>query len=187
MNKLKVYTKTGDDGTTSLVGGKRVRKTDLRLEAYGSIDEMNSLLGLLTTYLDNSSDLKNVRWIQNKLFSVGGNLATDTTTTKLPDSYNMTENDVIALESMIDQIEEELPEHNSFILPGGNRAAAVCHIARTVCRRSERVVLKLGESQILDKNLIPFMNRLSDYLFVLSRRLNYLTGSSEIFWQNDCE
>lgn len=187
MNKLKVYTKTGDDGTTSLVGGKRVRKTDIRLEAYGSIDEMNSLLGLLMTYLDNSSDLKNVRWIQNKLFSVGGCLATDLVTTKLPESCDITENDILAIESMIDQIEEGLPEHTSFILPGGNRAAAVCHIARTICRRSERVILKLGESQPMNKNLIPFVNRLSDYLFVLSRRLNYLTGTTEIFWQNGCE
>lgn len=179
---MKIYTGTGDDGTTSLVGGQRVLKTDIRLEAYGTVDELNAQLGLLVSYMSEVSDQSDVRWIQNRLFSVGGALATDEKTTVLPDSCHISSDDISRLERMIDAAGENLPRQKAFILPGGCRAAAVCHVARTVCRRAERCVLRLHEQHHVDSNLLIFLNRLSDFLFVTSRRLNYLNGNEEILW-----
>lgn len=179
---MKIYTRTGDDGTTSLVGGRRVSKTDVRLEAYGCVDELNANIGLLAAFMSDGSDLQNLRWIQNKLFCIGGALATDTDTTKLPDSCHISSSDVTRLESMIDAASEGLPQQKAFILPGGCQSAAVCHMARTVCRRAERRILQLDSIHKVNSDIIIFVNRLSDYLFVMSRRLNFLSSTPEIFW-----
>lgn len=179
---MKIYTGTGDDGTTSLVGGRRVSKTDIRLEAYGGVDELNANLGLLATYIETPADKDNLLWLQNRLFSVGGALATDTTTTRLHDSCHITAEDIARIENMIDTAGEGLPLQRAFILPGGNRGAAVCHMARTVCRRVERSILRLNETAAVDSSLLVFINRLSDYLFVMSRRINFLNNTPEIYW-----
>ncbi|MCQ2067111.1 MAG: cob(I)yrinic acid a,c-diamide adenosyltransferase [Bacteroidaceae bacterium] len=179
---MKIYTGTGDDGTTSLVGGRRVSKTDIRLEAYGTVDELNANIGLLASHISVSSDIDNLRWIQNRLFSVGGSLATDTDTTPVPERCHVTSDDIERIERMIDAAGDGLPVQKAFILPGGCTGAAVCHVARTVCRRAERCVLRLNEQHPLDSNLLVFLNRLSDYLFVMSRRLNFLADTDEIFW-----
>lgn len=179
---MKIYTRTGDDGTTSLVGGKRVPKTDVRLEAYGTVDELNAHLGLLATYITDGDDASSLRWIQNLLFCIGGALATDTETTVLPENCNVTAQDIERMERLIDDAGEGLPQQKAFILPGGSRGAAIAHIARTVCRRAERCILRLSAEHDIDGNLLVFINRLSDYLFVMSRRMNYLSGTAEIYW-----
>ena len=179
---MKIYTKTGDDGTTSLVGGKRVSKTDIRLEAYGTVDELNAQLGLLATYISDPTDAASVRWLQNRLFAVGGALATDTDCTPVPDNCKVSEADIRKIEELIDAAGLNLPQQKAFILPGGCRGAAVCHIARTVCRRAERCILRLNQEHRTDANLLVFINRLSDYLFVMSRRMNNLSNSPEIYW-----
>lgn len=179
---MKIYTKTGDDGTTSLVGGKRVSKTDVRLEAYGTVDELNAVIGILATYVNNGNDSADIHWIQQKLFCVGGTLATDTSCTCIPEKCLLTADDIVRLESMIDNASEGLPQQKSFILPGGSRGAAVCHLARTVCRRAERNIIAASAVCNVDRNVIVFINRLSDYLFVMSRRTNYLSGTPEIYW-----
>lgn len=187
MKKSMIYTKTGDKGTTSLVGGKRVSKTHARLEAYGTVDELNAHLGLLLTYLNEEADYKRVLRIQNKLFSVGSYLATDQDTTDLRPASVLLPADVEELENAIDCMEELLQPLCSFVLPGGARGAAVCHICRTVCRRAERRILVLGDELEIDPNVTTYINRLSDYLFVLSRRINLCENREEIFWNKDCE
>lgn len=187
MKKSIIYTKTGDKGTTSLVGGMRVPKTHVRLEAYGTIDELNSHLGLLETYLTDEADQKIVFRVQNKLFSVGSYLATDQSQTELRMESRIEDEDIELLECAIDTIDNELPPLNAFILPGGNRGAAVCHICRTVCRRAERRILVLAEECEIDPHVTAFVNRLSDYLFILARKLNHLTNTDEIFWNKSCK
>lgn len=179
---MKIYTGTGDSGTTSLVGGKRVSKTDIRLEAYGTVDELNAHLGLLASSMTDSSDIQSVRWIQNRLFSVGGALATDTECTVPSAACRISAEDISRIEGLIDSAGEGLPQQKAFILPGGCRESALCHVARTVCRRAERCILCLHEQHPVDPNLLVFMNRLSDYLFVMSRRINHLSGFEEIYW-----
>ena len=180
-----VYTKTGDKGTTSLVGGSRVSKTDIRLEAYGTVDELNSFLGLLATYLTDEQDRLFMQQIQNKLFVVGGYLATDQEKTSLP--CEISGEDVLAVEQAIDEADAQLPALKAFVLPGGSRGASVCHICRTVCRRAERRILALNELYAVSPQLISYVNRLSDYLFVLSRKINFQQGNDEIFWENSCK
>ena len=187
MKKSMIYTKTGDKGTTSLVGGTRVPKTHIRLEAYGTVDELNSYLGLLQTYLTDEEDKQIIFRIQNKLFSVGSYLATDQTQTKLRMESRIEDEDIRMLEQAIDVIDNELPPLNAFILPGGDRGAAVGHICRTVCRRSERRILALAEECDIDARVTAFVNRLSDYLFILTRKLNHLTKTDEIFWDKSCK
>lgn len=182
-----IYTKTGDTGTTSLVGGTRVPKTHIRLEAYGTVDELNSCLGLLQTYLTDEVDKETVFRVQNKLFSVGSYLATDQTQAGLRTGSHVEDEAVRMLEQAIDGIDNELPPLNSFILPGGCRGAAVCHVCRTVCRRAERRILALSDECEMDGRIVAFINRLSDYLFILARKLNHLTGSSEISWDKSCK
>lgn len=179
----KIYTRTGDKGTTSLVGGKRVSKTDPRLDAYGTIDELNSFIGLMLATMDGKAESEeNIRWIQQKLFNIGGCLATDTTSFQLPDSCKVLQEDVERMEHMIDALQEGLPEQKSFILPGGTQAASYAHVARTVCRRAERIILSLPESAKAPSELLQYINRLSDYLFVLARRINYFSGVDEKIW-----
>lgn len=179
----KIYTRTGDDGTTSLVGGKRVSKTDPRLDTYGTIDELNSFIGLMLSVMDNKAEsAQNILWIQQKLFNIGGCLATDTSCFELPESCKITASDVENLEHMIDTLQEGLPQQRSFILPGGTRAASLAHVARTVCRRAERLILALPDNAKAPGELLQFVNRLSDYLFVLARRINYFEGVNENIW-----
>ena len=181
MKKCNVYTRTGDQGLTSLVGGKRVPKASLRLDSYGTIDELNSQLGLLLTYLNEPSDCDCLVKIQCQLFAIGSILATD------PDSAEackckITEDDVIELEHCIDRAGEGLSGWRGFTLPGGCRAAAVAHVCRCVCRRAERIIYALDAKEPVDKNVTAYINRLSDYLYVLACRLNFLIGTDEILW-----
>lgn len=179
----KIYTRTGDKGTTSLVGGKRVSKTDPRLDAYGTIDELNSFIGLMLSIMDNKAEsAENIRWTQQKLFNIGGCLATDTSSFQLPDSCKVLPADVERIEKMIDSVQEGLPEQKSFILPGGTQAASYAHVARTVCRRAERLILALPDDAKAPSELLQYINRLSDYLFVLARRINFFAGVNENIW-----
>lgn len=179
----KIYTRTGDDGTTSLVGGKRVSKTNPRLEAYGTIDELNSFIGLMLSQMDGKAETPdNIQWIQQKLFNIGGCLATDTTAFELPDSCRILPADVEHMEKMIDTLEDGLPQQRSFILPGGTQAASYAHVARTVCRRAERIIIALDGNDKAPAQLLQFINRLSDYLFVLARRINFFAGTPEKIW-----
>lgn len=184
---MKIYTKTGDKGTTSLVGGTRVPKTHIRLEAYGTVDEMNSNLGLLITYLTDDRDKKFLQHVQDKLFAVGSHLATDQEKTKLYEISIITPALIEAIEREIDHLDTILPPLSNFILPGGSRGAAVCHICRTVCRRAERRILALAEHVEISSELLIYVNRLSDYLFVLSRKINQDEKKGEIFWNNSCK
>ncbi|ADV43028.1 cob(I)yrinic acid a,c-diamide adenosyltransferase [Bacteroides helcogenes] len=184
---MKIYTKTGDKGTTSLVGGTRVPKTHIRLEAYGTVDELNSNLGLLITYLSDERDKGFLQQVQDKLFAVGSHLATDCEKTRLNEVSVITPALVQAIEQEIDYLDSILPPLSSFVLPGGSRGAAVCHICRTVCRRAERRILTLADQVEVSPELLAYVNRLSDYLFVLSRKINMDEKKDEIFWNNSCK
>lgn len=181
-----IYTRTGDRGTTSLVGGKRVQKTHVRLEAYGTVDELNAQLGLLATYLPPGDDAATVLWVQNKLFCVGSYLATDQTDTTLRMESRVDEADIVRLERAIDEADSQLPPLRAFVIPGGSRGSAVCQVCRTVCRRAERRILALGEVHEVDDRVVAFVNRLSDYLFVLARKLNIIARTDEIYWDKTC-
>lgn len=177
---MKVYTKTGDAGTTSLVGGKRVPKDCARLESYGTIDELNSQVGLLLTYVAEQQDRECLIGIQNCLFVVGAQLATEAP--NVPSSV-ITDDDVSVLENNIDKASEGLPKWRGFTLPGGCREAAQAHVCRTVCRRAERRILTLNSEEKVNPQLLKYINRLSDYFYVLALRLNFLHGTEEILWQ----
>ncbi|MCR5314135.1 MAG: cob(I)yrinic acid a,c-diamide adenosyltransferase [Bacteroidaceae bacterium] len=180
---MKIYTKTGDKGQTSLVGGVRVSKCCSRLEAYGTIDELNSNIGFLISYCNEQHDADFLQSVQKHLFVLGSYLATDTTVTPLRESSVVTDDMIVDVEKEIDGVEATLPPIKLFILPGGARSASFCHICRTICRRAERRVLTLAESGAeIDRNAICYLNRLSDYLFVLARKLNMLEGHNEIIW-----
>lgn len=188
-----VYTKTGDAGTTSLVGGIRVSKDDQRLEAYGTIDELNSHIGLLISTTD--FDREELLWIQNTLFCIGSYLATDQSQTQLHQKSIVTDAMVVRLEHDIDRIDATLPRLNNFVLPGGSVSSSQCNVCRTVCRRAERRIVSLfstlhasalGEADPQDTILLKFINRLSDYLFVLGRKMNNIDNIEENFWQNTC-
>lgn len=184
---MKIYTKTGDKGTTSLVGGTRVPKTHMRLEAYGTVDELNSCLGLLMTYLPDGHDKTFLQQVQDRLFAVGSHLATDREKMPLREASVVTPASVEAVEHEIDALDATLPPLSSFVLPGGSRGAAVCHICRTVCRRAERRILALAQQVEISSELLAYVNRLSDYLFVLSRKINRDEKKDEIFWDNSCK
>lgn len=182
---MKVYTKTGDGGTTSLVGGKRVSKFDQRLEAYGTVDELNSFVGDLITVMKSDEDRALLCFIQNKLFVMGSNLACEGDCgVKL---QKLDKSDYERLEKRIDAMDKLLPRLSRFVLPGGVKAAAKAHICRTVSRRAEREICRLAESCDVDENIKIFTNRLSDYFFVLSRYCNFIENSEEIFWDNNGE
>lgn len=186
MKITKVYTRTGDTGMTDLVGGVRIKKCDVRLEAYGTVDELSSHLGLMVSMMDDCEDRQLLLRIQNDLFNVGTHLATDQSQTPLYDSAKLPEGEVERLEKAIDRINDELPGFQGFVLPGGTQAAAQCHVCRTVCRRAERRIDELMEEAAVGAEIIKFINRLSDYLFVLAKKINFNTGHSEILWQNVC-
>jgi len=178
---MKIYTKTGDDGTTGLVTGTRVRKDDLRLEAYGTIDELNSYIGLLRDSLQHSPLCEELLEIQHKLFNIGSLLSCDNAEIyqKLPQIY---ESDIQYLEKSIDKHTEVLPILKKFILPGGSISVSYSHVARTVCRRAERLVIHLQTHTQVSTTIVHYLNRLSDYLFVFARKIAYDSGIDEILW-----
>lgn len=178
---MKIYTRTGDQGKTSLVGGQRVSKTCTRLESYGTIDELCSHIGLLITYCTDAHDQRFLTDIQRALFKVGGYLATDTSQHEVRPTNIVTADMVTTLEQEIDRINATLPPFRCFILPGGCQAAAQSHVCRTVCRRAERRILALSEEGAqVDSQVVAYVNRLSDYLFVLARKLNVEKNHPEI-------
>ena len=187
MKKSVVYTKTGDAGTTSLIGGTRVSKADCRLDAYGTVDELNSFIGLLISYLEVDKDIDFLHWVQNKLFSVGSYLATDLTNAELSPASIISAEDVKKVEFEIDVLDDLLPPLHAFVLPGGETAAATSHVCRTVCRRAERAILAIVADYQISDDLLAYMNRLSDYFFVLCRKINFEAGKEEIIWDNSCE
>ena len=184
--KSLIYTRMGDKGKTSLVGGARVKKTHVRLEAYGTVDELNSQLGLLYTYLTEEGDKKLILWVQHKLFSVGSYLATDQSNTALKIESQIADEDIHRLENAIDEADASLPPLKAFVIPGGSRGSAVCQVCRTVCRRAERRILTMAEEHEVTENVSAFVNRLSDYLFVLARKMNLLAETDEIYWDKSC-
>ena len=187
MKITKVYTKTGDQGETSIIGGIRVKKSCERLEAYGTVDELSSHLGLLASMLPDGEDKDLIIRIQNNLFSVCSNLATDQSQTSLYDSAKLADGEIEVLEHKVDEIMNLLPERQGFILPGGTQAAAQAHVCRTVCRRAERRIVALSEVAQISPETLQYVNRLSDYLFVLAKKINFNTGVSEIIWQKVCK
>jgi cob(I)alamin adenosyltransferase len=187
MKITKVYTRRGDKGQTSLVGGHRVSKASTRLEAYGTVDELNSHLGLLAAMLPEGHEKAMIECIQNNLFNVCTNLATDQDQDELYPSARLPEGAIQELEQEVDSIQHELPERQGFILPGGTQTAAQTHVCRTVCRRAERRIVALAETATVSPEVQQYVNRLSDYLFVLAKKLNFIANKSEKLWQNACK
>ena len=180
---MKIYTKTGDAGMTSLASGQRVSKTCSRIEAYGTIDELNAQTGLLITYCKDDNNRTNLAHIQNMLFEIGGHLATEPSPERPVTTCSIAGSDLQEIEQQIDAITAQLPQLRSFILPGGCRAAAICHVCRTICRRAERCMLNLTkENTIIEPSALAYINRLSDYFFVLSRKLNLDGKQPEVCW-----
>jgi cob(I)alamin adenosyltransferase len=179
---MKIYTKTGDDGTTSLFGGERVTKSHYRIEAYGTVDELNAFIGLLRDQDINQERQSILIDIQNNLFVIGSVLATEPNNTKVK-TPQLTEADIQVLESAIDQMDSQLPPLNNFVLPGGHASVSFGHIARTICRRAERQVIGLDSHEKINSLVIQYLNRLSDYLFMLCRKMSADLGVNEIPWK----
>ncbi len=179
---MKIYTKTGDKGTTALFTGKRVPKHHIRIESYGTIDELNSFLGLVRDQEIDAHSKEVLTHIQNKLFTVGAILATEPNKENRLKIPRISEEDIDFLEKEMDQMNEELPEMTHFILPGGHTTVSYCHVARTVCRRAERMASYLHENEPLPDTLLSYINRLSDYLFVLARKLSKDLQAQEVKW-----
>ncbi len=183
--KSKLYTRTGDNGTTSLVGGTRTPKDSPRLEAYGTVDELNSWIGLIASANVISESRRTVlHCIQNRLFDIGAALATEPESTWQPSPPS--EKSIKIIEDAIDEIDSTLPPIRQFVLPGGHPVAAQINIARSVARRAERRVITLQNSVEIAPEIVRYINRLSDFLFALGREVNINTSNSEIFWQKDC-
>ena len=178
---MKIYTKTGDQGITSLLGGTRVPKSDLRIDAYGTVDELNSYMGLLRDQEVNLSRADILKEIQDRLFTLGADLATAPGKDKVkkPDLHP---EDILLLEQEMDQMDADLPPLRAFILPGGHSAVSFCHLARTVCRRAERIVVELASYEEVNELVIQYLNRLSDYLFVLGRKMAQELQVEEVTW-----
>jgi cob(I)alamin adenosyltransferase len=179
---MKIYTKKGDKGETSLLGGTRVKKSHIRIESYGTVDELNSWIGLIRDQNIDAQTKKFLIHVQDRLFTIGSHLASDPdkSKAKIPD---IKEEDVTALEKEMDKMNESLPEMRSFVLPGGHTAVSYCHIARCVCRRAERCAVSLAGEEKVEDIIIKYLNRLSDYLFVLSRKLSNDLKAEEIPWK----
>lgn len=187
MKITKVYTRHGDTGDTDLIGGIRVSKASERLEAYGTVDELSSHLGLLASMMSEGDDKDMIIRVQNNLFNVCTNLATDQSLTPLFPSAKINDGEAELLEHKVDEIQALLPERHGFILPGGCTAAAQCHVCRTVCRRAERRIVALGKVARISPEVLQYVNRLSDYLFVLAKKINFMEGISEKSWKNPCK
>lgn len=179
---FKIYTKTGDKGQTSLIGGTRVPKHHIRIEAYGTVDELNSYIGLIRDQQIDEHIKKMLIEIQDRLFTIGSSLASDPEKSKMkiPD---LKEEDIALLEQEMDKMNDVLPEMRSFVLPGGHTTVSFCHIARCVCRRAERLTIHLSEDSYVADLVIKYLNRLSDYLFMLSRKLSQDLNATEIPWK----
>ena len=186
---MKIYTKTGDTGTTSLIGGKRVKKNNLRIESYGTIDELNSYIGLIKDQKGiGNNDKNSLLKIQHELFVIGAMLATAPDKETLKNGKErvtiskINKHSILFLEEEIDKMDEKLPQMTHFILPGGHQTVSFCHIARCVCRRAERLSVELNEKEKVSNELIIYLNRLSDYLFTLARKLSKKLLVDEIKW-----
>lgn len=179
---MKIYTKTGDKGQTSLIGGTRVPKHHIRIESYGTVDELNSYIGLIRDQQIDEHSKAILIEIQDRLFTIGSSLASDPEKSKMkiPD---LKESDIELLEKEMDEMDKTLPEMKSFVLPGGHTTVSYCHLARCVCRRAERLTIHLSENSFVSDLVIKYLNRLSDYLFVLSRKLSQDLNAKEIPWK----
>jgi cob(I)alamin adenosyltransferase len=179
---MKIYTKTGDKGLTSLIGGTRVPKSSLRIDCYGTVDELNSYIGLLRDQDVNASRRDLLKEIQDRLFTIGASLASDPEKSKMkiPDLHDT---DVTLLEEEMDRMNLQLPELRVFVLPGGHQSVSFAHVARCVCRRAERLVIHLREDSFVADLVVMYLNRLSDYLFVLSRQMAHDLGAEEVSWK----
>ncbi|MCF0207109.1 MAG: cob(I)yrinic acid a,c-diamide adenosyltransferase [Bacteroidales bacterium] len=185
---MKIYTKTGDKGETSLIGGTRVEKDNIRVEAYGDIDELNANIGMLTNLKLDEEDLETIMVIVNKLFNIGSFLATENEEecSKLQTRIKkISSEDISFLESRIDQISESLPPQKGFVLPIGSEITSWCNISRTVCRRAERRIVSLKKENFVDTNIMLYINRLSDFLFVLGRKYMPQNKIENLFWNMD--
>ena len=178
---FKIYTKTGDAGETALFGGRRLPKSHIRIDAYGTVDELNSHIGMLRDVIENDDYSQILKNIQDRLFTLGSNLATDPS--KNLDPPDITSEDIELLERQMDDMEVELPPLKNFILPGGHTTVSFCHMARTVCRRAERLVVALNLTEPVEPLILRYLNRLSDYLFVLGRKLGQDLGANEVVWK----
>jgi cob(I)alamin adenosyltransferase len=190
MRITKVYTRVGDKGTTSLADGSAVSKDDLRLETYGTVDELNSFVGLCRATLQQTSEIQSAdrslmdEWlerIQNDLFNLGGDLATPIAS-RWESMVVIADQEIVNLEKMIDHLQLTLPPLREFVLPGGTRLNAELHVARTVCRRAERIAVQLQEQAEINPKAVPFLNRLSDFFFVASRWVQHLLQCKEVTW-----
>ena len=185
---MKIYTKTGDAGTTALFGGTRVPKHNIRIESYGTVDELNSYLGLIRTQEIDPRSKEILIHVQDRLFTLGAILATDPAKATLKSGKErlnipkIEEEDITLLENEMDRMNDALPPMTHFILPGGNSTVSYCHIARTVCRRAERRATLLNENEPIDEMVLKYLNRLSDYLFVLARKLSKDLNAEETQW-----
>ena len=185
---MKIYTKTGDKGTTALYGGTRVKKYNLRIDSYGTVDELNSYIGLIKDQEISDTVKEVLLRIQNELFTLGAMLATPPEKETLKSGKErlnipkVNENSITFLENEIDKMDEVLPQMTHFILPGGHQAVSFCHIARCVCRRAERLSVELNDQEKINTNIIIYLNRLSDYLFMLARKLSKDLLVEEIKW-----
>lgn len=177
---MKIYTKTGDTGMTGLFGGQRISKDDVRIEAYGTIDELNSFIGQLNAILKIKEYNELLFQVQNRLFDIGSHLASDPSGKPLP--AGIAEDDISLLEQAMDNMNDELPPLRHFILPGGDKAVAAAHICRTVCRRAERRVVSLQQMAVVDPAVVQYLNRLSDFFFVLARYIGFIAGTEELKW-----
>ncbi|MFH1194569.1 MAG: cob(I)yrinic acid a,c-diamide adenosyltransferase [bacterium] len=180
---MKIYTKTGDSGKTSLFNGSIVWKDDLRIDAYGTIDELNSMIGLAHTEIDNIEIKETLIDIQFDLFIAGADLASPNDPDKKQTLQRIIENDFRKLESKIDYFDSKLPTLKNFIIPGGSKGSSILHLARTICRRAERQVVTLGNKAEIGKDIIIYLNRLSDLLFVLARYENMVNATPDIIWK----
>ncbi len=177
---LKIYTKTGDDGTTGLFGGARLPKDDIRIEAYGTVDELNAVIGMLISSMEEDQMSSLLQTIQSRLFTVGSNLASDPSKDMI--TPDLLDADVQQIEDAIDRMQEGLAPLKHFILPGGSQAISIAHLARTVCRRAERRVVTLAHQSAVESIIILYLNRLSDFFFVLARWIAAQEGVEEIKW-----
>ena len=177
---FKIYTKTGDEGTTGLFGGRRISKSHLRIDSYGTTDELNAYIGLVRDNVQDKAVRDMLKSVQDRLFTIGAILASDPEK-ELP-SPDLHESDIETLEQAMDEMDQELPALRNFILPGGHTLVSFCHIARTVCRRAERLVVALAETEKVPAVIMKYLNRLSDYLFILSRKLAKDLNVDEVTW-----